>query len=358
MYSLRLDPNQVVTRTFPVASIEQDTMGISLHMKEDSVPIITSTVNGTGLGLSAYSNLTAGGLTGCTATGDVANISMGYTSKVDFKSSDSTIPGICRDADFEFAWNGYIQPRYTGTYKFWVTADDYMSLWITKDGVSTDLLNGTDAEVDHDWPVAIESHTIQLQAGELYPISVLLTEKSAPYQAKLEWEGVGNSQGREVVPKSQLYADNVDVNTAKNLSIVYDTTWCVKFNNPTAQNVTLNRFSPMQGRQVVVGAWVKEPGLCATGNYTNEQLEVWFDGDENSKVVLKPSGNIIEGWQRIEGTLTIPQTASGMSYRMVSPTNNSVYFDDLRIHPFNGNMKSFVYNTTMPLSMNTMMKAL
>lgn len=347
VYSLRLDPNQAVTRTFPVASIEQDTMGISLHMKEDSVPIITSTVNGTGLGLSAYSNLTAGGLTGCTATGDVANISMGYTSIVDYQTSTnptSPIPGICRDADFEFAWNGYIQARYTGTYKFWVTADDYMSLWITKDGVSIDLLDSTAAEVDHTWANAIESHTIQLQAGELYPISVLLTEKGTPYQAKLEWEGVGNPQGREVVPKSQLYADNVDVNTEKNLSIVYDTTWCVKFNNPTVQNVTLKRFSPLQGRQVVVGAWVKEPGLCATGSYTNEQLEVWFDGDESSKVILKPSGNIIEGWQRIEGTLTIPQTASGMSYRMVSPTNNTVYFDDLRIHPFNGNMKSFVYN--------------
>src|SRR5262249_6146544 len=56
---------------------------------------------------------------------------------------------------------------------------------------------------------------------------------------------------------------------------------------------------------------------------------------------------IIEGWQRYEGVFTIPAGASNMSVNLESTDDSTtVFFDDLRIHLFNANMKSFVYNPT------------
>ena len=64
--------------------------------------------------------------------------------------------------------------------------------------------------------------------------------------------------------------------------------------------------------------------------------------------VLKPSGNIIEGWQRIEEVVTIPKGAKKMEIKFiaVSKDGNSgkIFFDDWRFLPCNGNMKSFAYD--------------
>lgn len=62
---------------------------------------------------------------------------------------------------------------------------------------------------------------------------------------------------------------------------------------------------------------------------------------------MKPAGNIIEGWQRYEAEILIPVTATGINVRLKNLTStDTVYFDDLRMHPFNANMKSFVYHSS------------
>ncbi|WP_410960376.1 hypothetical protein, partial [Salmonella sp. SAL4431] len=61
---------------------------------------------------------------------------------------------------------------------------------------------------------------------------------------------------------------------------------------------------------------------------------------------LSPTGSIIEGWQRYESVITIPQTATSISIAFNNTHNSAVYFDDFRIHPFNANMKSFVYHSS------------
>jgi YD repeat-containing protein len=59
---------------------------------------------------------------------------------------------------------------------------------------------------------------------------------------------------------------------------------------------------------------------------------------------LNPAGPIIDGWQRIEGEFTTPAGGNTMELRLVNSSANSVYFDDIRIHPYNANMKSYVYD--------------
>lgn len=115
----------------------------------------------------------------------------------------------------------------------------------------------------------------------------------------------------------------------------------ISFPGDTAQPV----FSPSRGARMLISAWVKEGQDCISGTYTNNEILVGFTGS-SATFNLRPSGPIIEGWQRYESVVTIPVDASAMSITMMATGSTTVYFDDLRIHPFNADMRSFIYNPT------------
>jgi hypothetical protein len=94
-----------------------------------------------------------------------------------------------------------------------------------------------------------------------------------------------------------------------------------------------------------LSAWVKEQQACVPATYQYSQVIATFDAGSPSSYTLQPTGKIIEGWQRIEDTIWIPASATTMKLSFKS-TNSGVpvYFDDIRMFPFNSNMKSFVYD--------------
>lgn len=106
-------------------------------------------------------------------------------------------------------------------------------------------------------------------------------------------------------------------------------------------------FKPFAGKKMLVGAWVKEQDSCNCHTYTNNHLLVSFtlSGGGTSSITLSTSGNMIEGWQPYEGVITIPVNATAMTVTMQASASSTTYFDDIRIHPFNGEMKSYVYNS-------------
>jgi len=73
-------------------------------------------------------------------------------------------------------------------------------------------------------------------------------------------------------------------------------------------------------------------------------MQLSFNAGSPSLFTLTPKGPIIEGWQRIEDTLTIPAAATSVNLLMRATSSTATFFDDIRIHPYNSNMKSFVYN--------------
>jgi hypothetical protein len=94
---------------------------------------------------------------------------------------------------FSMRWTGYIEPRYSEVYTFYALADDGIRLWIN-DQLIIDL-----------WAFAPTEHTgvINLLAGVRYPIRVEYVEADGPAQLFLSWSST--SQGKEIVPQSQLY---------------------------------------------------------------------------------------------------------------------------------------------------------
>jgi hypothetical protein len=109
-----------------------------------------------------------------------------------------------------------------------------------------------------------------------------------------------------------------------------------------SSNTVLPSFSPLAGKKMLVSAWVKERNVCTCKSYTRDHILVSFSN--GSSMTLQPSGNMIEGWQRVESVVIIPAGVTAMTLTLQASDSSTTYFDDIRILPYNGEMKSYVYN--------------
>lgn len=102
----------------------------------------------------------------------------------------------------------------------------------------------------------------------------------------------------------------------------------------------LPKFQPVDDRYVV-SAWVKELAGSTSGalNYTHSLLKVTSGAFVDT---LYPAGQIIDGWQRIEGII---QTNSIGNLKMeLLVSSGTSYFDDIRVFPYDGSMITYVYD--------------
>jgi hypothetical protein len=109
-------------------------------------------------------------------------------------------------------------------------------------------------------------------------------------------------------------------------------------------------FMPPIGQYIISG-WVKETGGKQPVTYTQSSIQIQLGGIPAGPTLYKPSGLIIDGWQRIVGIVYITgKDAVGYESKDISikldctNTLGDCYFDDIRFFPYNGNMKSFVYD--------------
>lgn len=108
-------------------------------------------------------------------------------------------------------------------------------------------------------------------------------------------------------------------------------------------NPCITDFSPSPG-DYLFGAWVLIDTTCHCTNYEEEFVEITFPGAPGTSYSFFPAGQVIEGWQRIEGKFSVPVGATGIIVKLRADDTNITYYDDIRIHPYKGNMKTFVYD--------------
>jgi PKD repeat protein len=109
----------------------------------------------------------------------------------------------------------------------------------------------------------------------------------------------------------------------------------------------ITSFSPDPGKEYVLSAWVKEEYTdLYPDTYKNSGVQITFNkGTIKDLPIFKPSGPIIDGWQRIEQSFVIPLNAVNIQINLENLSDkNNAYFDDVRVHTFSGNMKSYVYD--------------
>ncbi|MCF6133251.1 hypothetical protein [Flavobacterium wongokense] len=107
-------------------------------------------------------------------------------------------------------------------------------------------------------------------------------------------------------------------------------------------------FMPDAGEYIVNG-WVKE--LLENQqviSYENTKINIILldaTGTPVNTYTFTPTGNIIDGWQKIDGIITILPTHSYMSIELLNQSEwIPACFDDVRFFPIDGNMKGFVYD--------------
>jgi hypothetical protein len=115
---------------------------------------------------------------------------------------------------------------------------------------------------------------------------------------------------------------------------------------------TNGSFMPLKGKYIVSG-WVKEAQEAQAVNYNSSSITITLTDNEKAPfytLIIKPSGTIIDGWQRLLGIVEIPAIDATVLAPLIkinlvcSSTTADCYFDDIRFLPYNGSLKSFVYD--------------
>jgi hypothetical protein len=115
---------------------------------------------------------------------------------------------------------------------------------------------------------------------------------------------------------------------------------------PATDSMLNPNFALVPGKRMQFSAWVQEDCAvpCGKTDYTLSNTEIWANGANIPGSLIKRTGNIIDGWQKIEGEFTIPAGTTSAEIHFVNGNSAPMYVDDIRIHPFNANMKSYVYD--------------
>jgi len=116
---------------------------------------------------------------------------------------------------------------------------------------------------------------------------------------------------------------------------------------PATDSMLNPSFAFVPGKRMQFSAWVQEncdSVVCYKPFYLKNHVELRFPGSGTQPVIIRPIGNIIEGWQKVEAEFTVPANATTANLVLSNDGSQKIYFDDIRIHPFNANMKSYVYD--------------
>ncbi len=108
----------------------------------------------------------------------------------------------------------------------------------------------------------------------------------------------------------------------------------------------IGRFAPEPGKYVI-SVWVHENHDSEVAyEYKDSYLIVDREGSTGSNNhTFTPAGPMIEGWQQIYGEFEITDSDTTVLVSLkVGNIEGGANFDDIRIHPFNSTMKSFVYH--------------
>lgn len=132
-------------------------------------------------------------------------------------------------------------------------------------------------------------------------------------------------------------------------------TFIIKKYSPAQQTeideLSNSSFMPDSGKYIVSG-WVKENTVQQLMTYSQSNLTISIVNGTAAPFyseTFKPSGTIIDGWQRIVGIIEIPAIVPENNAKLeivlnCTSTEADCYFDDIRFFPYNGNLKSFVYD--------------
>jgi len=256
-------------------------------------------------------------------------------------NSQGNLPDGIRCNNMSVIWKGKLQVITTGQYEFQVDMDDYAWVNIKAPGQPW-------AQAFYGWVHGSKTITpITLSAGVLYEFEVKYKQYTSEGRAHLLWrtpnpDGTASTGKFTPIDKKHFYPIGQDA-LAENTSVT-TTVYCEKVDTVQAIKYALiDSFSLVPGKKMVASVWVKRSDLLCNANGYVLSLSV-KNSSGTTIAGFQPREGIIEGWQLFEAQFTVPETGNYITMHWATPAEAAVNFDDFRMHPFNANMKSFVYH--------------
>lgn len=284
-------------------------------------------------------------------TGKATFISGGYNSGVLETGNTRTVSGnnAYWRHNFTHEISYYLQVTQNNTYVFTLQASNNGNDAVTQD-ISLMVFRIKDLYgYDVVAPIAVmtpsTSRTISIPLCKgIYQITANISDDFTTYT---------NTAVTQISSTNQyaiFVSNNSSLANFKNLSSVPSCTFTAPI--PGTDSMLNPNFALVPGKKMQFSAWVREDcgnaqGIpCYATTYKNNHITIAFPGSAspNATIVLKPTGPIIEGWQKIDSVFTVPLDATTSSITLSNDSTRKIYFDDIRIHPFNANMKSYVYD--------------
>lgn len=154
------------------------------------------------------------------------------------------------------------------------------------------------------------------------------------------------------------YKDFDSLGDPESIAFLSDNLKLSKFTcgDPTDKNYCSDclTFQPNPDKEYLLSAWVKEESSIQVKTYVNAVINLIYYNNVNTtddryKIktdVLFAKGDIIDGWQRITYKFLIPAETRTIGIELENKSGGiPVYFDDIRIHPIDGSVKTFVYDS-------------
>ncbi len=122
----------------------------------------------------------------------------------------------------------------------------------------------------------------------------------------------------------------------------------VKYNFPIKDTSScIDHFSLKKNRKYLISLWVQERDDNGPLNSGFDiTMQVSFHPDTTTPLDYTPTGIRIEGWQKMNAVVVIPDNVAYMTLKFESEGNYQILLDDFRIAPWSGIMKSYVYHPT------------
>lgn len=325
-----------------------------------SIPIVSSdntTINPMSFGSTTTKSLVNAGINSSydPPFPDINNWSVSPPGIVTLANSSVTVNAhvsTYRSNQFDFAWDGWIQIPAPNTYHFNLNCSasytaSALNFWFTFMLVTITNSNGVQINETNQ-----SGTNSSMSTGE--PVGTLQSNSST-YTAFLcpgIYHIVGSGRGTSLAndPNSSIVGDSWDqfnfsctdcnVPFYKGSQDVCTTATAI----PGDASMLNPTFSMPAGQPMVLSAWVKEGQTPTPGIESYASNSITFNDGAGHTTTMLPQGPIIEGWQRYEGNCTAAAGGTTASFNFINSGGQTLYLDDIRIHPFNAEMKSYVYD--------------
>lgn len=254
----------------------------------------------------------------------------------------------------EMQWNGFWRPVTSQEDERWIAAAQATN-FNTK-GMEIETRNALNQYSSalfgylESLPVAVASNTkyreLAYDGFEDYNFSLdCMTQDTCSYRSHFSFRNLlgGNAWLTDEYAHSGKNSLALNGTISMNRSVYTgDPQSRFTFNNRgefiLADNELAKGFSPIPGKKYVLSFWVKDN--APRDPSTTVQASVNGIG----LISGLSKWPVVEGWKRVEVPFVLPSFANGFTLQLNS--GSQAYIDDIRIYPYDGQMRSFAYDAS------------